>query len=247
MNTPSIAIVVLAGLFSAGLATAEPLPPQKVCQQDKVLAMGNLRACLLKSQAAVRGGKTDRSADCRARFDSGIARADRAANEAGTSCRFVDYGNGSVGDLNSGLVWEQKVAGSGCPHCADDTYNWSNSASPGVDGTDADGGAYSAFLNALDTEISVTGYDVATPCFTGHCDWRLPTIEELNAIVVPGLSPSLDPVFGPVKAGRYWSSTTNSADVSTAWTIDLTQPGSRSAVSKVSPGIYVLAVRGGVL
>jgi len=247
MKTPSIAIAVLAGLFSAGLATAEPLPPAKVCQQDKVLAMGNLRACLLKSQASVRGGKTDRSADCRAKFDAEIARTDRAATEAGTSCRFVDNGNGSVSDLNTGLVWEQKVAGSGCTHCADDTYTWSNYAVPGVDGTDADGGAFSAFLNALDTELSVTGHDVATPCFTGHCDWRLPTIEELNAILAPSLSPSLDPIFGPVKAGRYWSSTTSSADVSTAWTIDLSQPGTRGLVSKVSPGIFVLAVRGGVL
>lgn len=249
MNTPSIAVALLAGLVSAGLATAEPLPPQKVCQQDKVLAMGKLRSCLLKSQSAVRGGKTDRSADCRARFDSELSRIDRAASEAGASCRFLDHGNGTVGDLNTGLVWEQKTAGSGCPHCANDTYLWSNDDplnSPDDTGQ-ADGTAFSAFLDTLDTEKSVTGLDVATPCFTGHCDWRLPTIEELNAILAPGLSPSLDPVFGPVQAGRYWSSTTNSADASTAWTIDLTQPGTRVAVSKLSTGVHVLAVRGGVL
>jgi hypothetical protein len=242
MTISSLVAAVVAALLSAGVATAEPLPPEKICQQAKTLALGKLRSCLLKSQALVRGGKSDKAPACRAAFDASLVKIDQKASDAGTSCRFLDHGNGTVGDLDTGLVWEQKVAGAGCTHCVDDTYTWSELAV----GYHPNGTAFGKFLNALDTETSVTGHEIRTPCFAGSCDWRLPSLDELTAILRPGLSPSLDPVFGPVKAAPYWTHTSQAQSVGTAWSVDLTQPGTPAAMSK-GASAHVIAVRGGVL
>src|SRR5437870_7883095 len=60
-----------------------------------------------------------------------------------TTLRFVDNGDGTVTDNQTGLQWEQKVTGSSCLHCVDDTYIWSGS------GTAPDGTAFTSFLATL--------------------------------------------------------------------------------------------------
>jgi uncharacterized protein DUF1566 len=51
-------------------------------------------------------------------------------------------------------------------------------------------------------------------CFARHCDWRLPTVEELETIVDDTQGCCIDPIFGPTIAtpefqfNSYWSSTT---------------------------------------
>src|SRR6059058_1782366 len=57
-----------------------------------------------------------------------------------TTLRFVDNGDGTVTDNQTGLQWEQKVAVSSCLHCVNDTYIWSSS------GTAPDGTAFTSFL-----------------------------------------------------------------------------------------------------
>lgn len=239
-----LGVAVLVGLLLAGSVSAgaaAEVSPQQRCQQVKVKAYGKLRACLLVSEAKVRIGKPDKSDKCRTAFSAQLAAADAAAERKGASCRFLDNGDGTVSDLDTGLQWEKKVAGSGCAHCVDDAFSWSTG------GAAPNGTAFTAFLLALNTETSVSGHGTATTCFAGHCDWRLPTVEELMAIVSPTLAPSLDPAFGPASTAAYWSRTSNSADPASAWIVDFTQPGTAGTRNKSAADVHVRAVRGGIL
>lgn len=110
--------------------------------------------------------------------------------------RFVDNGDGTVTDHLTGLQWEQKTDDMGI-HDKDDKYSWS-----GVITTAANGSAYTSFLATLNTP----------PCFANQCDWRLPTIEELQTILSEGYpclaNPCIDPTFGATRTGDpYYSAT----------------------------------------
>ena len=85
-----------------------------------------------------------------------------------------------VKDNVTGLIWEMKnnmdgVENYSDPHDADNTYNWydSNPATNGGDaGTPGDGKDTETFIKALNTAH-----------YGGYSDWRMPTTEELGAIV----------------------------------------------------------------
>jgi hypothetical protein len=159
-----------------------------------------------------------------------------------TSPRFVDNGDGTVTDHQTGLQWEKKVAGSGCPNCVDDFYAWSDS------GFAPDGPALTGFLGKLNNCASPDGSSV-TPAFAGHCDWRLPGITELQTIVdlsAPGCgsgSPCIDPIFGPTKVSDYWSSTSESGTPGNAWDVTFFN-GNVLFIDKTTT-LSVRAVRGG--
>jgi uncharacterized delta-60 repeat protein len=155
---------------------------------------------------------------------------------------YVPNGDGTVSDVCTGLQWEQKTTayGSGAnfadPHDVDNQYTWS--ASPPA----ANGAAYTQFLATLNT----------TPCFAGHCDWRLPTLAELQTILlVPnnpcGAHPCLDPIFGATAASPnpslvfYWSDTTLVGSPNDAWFVNFYDGGAGSITKTFNN--YVRAVR----
>jgi hypothetical protein len=124
----------------------------------------------------------------------------------------VDNGDGTVTDYQTGVQWEKKDGADGWPnfanpHDVDNAYSWSAS------GSAPDGTAFTDFLVKLNTP----------PCFAGQCDWRLPSIVELQMILPTPFpcygNPCIDPIFGPTIGAGYWSATTDATDPTSAWLV----------------------------
>jgi len=168
-----------------------------------------------------------------------------------TLMRFVDNGDGTITDNQTGLMWEKK-SDDGSIHDVDDLYTWSR-----PNKTEFNGTAYTIFLAALNE----------APGFAGYTDWRLPEVkkdggrEELDSLLdmSRGGPPYVFDEFNSsctlnctvsacscTAADFYWSSTTyafpliNRAD---AWVVNF-YDGYSIPEGKDVDG-YVRAVRGG--
>ncbi len=167
--------------------------------------------------------------------------------------RFVDNGDGTISDTRTYLMWEKKDAADGKtnygdPHDADNDYMWTNV----FQGSAADGTVFTDFLSRLNAceSLGVPFQDTVTGGFAGYCDWRLPTISELQTILdltatgcAAGSSPCINAAFLPVStfARQYWSSTTLAQYPPGAWWMDF-DLGSAESVGKTNPA-FVRAVR----
>jgi len=128
------------------------------------------------------------------------------------------------------------------PHDVDNVYFWS---AGGGGTTFPDGTMFTDFLAKLNGASS-DGVTL-TGCFAGHCDWRLPTIVELQTILLDpypcGTSPCIAPVFGPTVALSYWSATPIATGPDSAWLVFFND-GFVNSDGKVAND-YVRAVRTG--
>lgn len=123
--------------------------------------------------------------------------------------RLVANGNGTVTDNATGLMWEIKSVNCPSPRCWSNLYSWSGS------GSAPDGSLFREFLEVLNDDSSVDGTSV---CFANHCDWRLPTIVELQTLRIECASGAcIDPIFGPTQDSNYWSSTSVQQQPGSAW------------------------------
>ncbi len=153
---------------------------------------------------------------------------------------YVDNGDGTITDRNTGLMWEKKLADGGL-HDWGRTYVWSG------DGTEETVWDWLDDVNAEDG----TG-------FAGHDDWRIPNAKELQSIIDYQLdSPSIHPIFSApctegcsgtacscTKPDIYWSSGSVVSSPTSAWFVDFII-GGVSASGKTDP-FFVRAVRGGL-
>ena len=166
--------------------------------------------------------------------------------------RYIDHGNGTVTDRQTGLMWEQKTNDASI-HDISNTYTWTISGDPWP----MDGSVLTVFLNGLN---DTAGGGAA--CFAGHCDWRLPSEDgynppgmgghELAGILrwpeypcLPG--PCLDSAFGtpPNANPQYsWSRTAMFDNPFYVYVVDL-YGGDRSFIYADAAGFgHARAVRG---
>jgi len=118
--------------------------------------------------------------------------------KAGRPLSFRDNGDGTVTDLNTGLMWiKSGLADTDTdpptPYTADGPwrkYNWEN-----------------AILYCERLE------------FAGYSDWRLPNYKELVSILdLSKVNPAVDPRYFPdTRTDFYWTSTTSTYDIGKAW------------------------------
>lgn len=159
--------------------------------------------------------------------------------------RFVDNGNGTVTDNLTHLQWEKKTGTGGVavncidiatcpdPHDVNNVYTWSaNNTSPWP----FDGTAATVFLGLVNSQPS---------CLAGHCDWRLPSVEELQTIVDTSAGvPTIAGVFGPTQPHIYFTATTFAGGFTPyyAWYVDFSDGDYANNAFKLD-GYYVRAVR----
>ena len=160
--------------------------------------------------------------------------------QAGGALRYQNNGDGTITDLNTGLIWEQKIRDIRSLHDVTLTFAWDSVAATIWD-----------WLEQVNTEGG-TG-------LAGHNDWRIPNVKELQSIVDYGtFSPAVDVAFNNnpgmratcsvaecslTGVGNYWTSTTLELNPAFGWGVGFNAGGvfndSKSNI------LFVRAVRGG--
>ena len=150
---------------------------------------------------------------------------------AGAPLAYVDNGDGTITDVNTGLMWEKKSQDFSM-HDATLVFTWDEAL---------------GYATALNENF-----------FAGHHDWRLPNIKELQSIVNYEVdSPAVSPAFNNgcvsgctiltcscIRADVFtWSSTTEELNPQHAWVVDFSE-GLVIAFSGKASDFVVRAVRG---
>lgn len=224
-----VALLVLGAIPIGTSAATAALTTQK-CLVLKRQAWGNLRKCEATEQVKQLKGKPGDLTKCQTNFQEKLANITEKARVAAIACRYGDNADSTVTDYDTGLQWEQKSGFGGLclvgnVHCVTDRYTWDEA---------------NRFVDGSSTGTSLTS------CFFGYCDWRLPTIVELQTILlqpfVCSSSPCIDPIFGPTATDQYWSSTTTDGFAPNAWNVNFND-GAVQNNFKEPPRYAVRAVR----
>ncbi len=177
-----------------------------------------------------------------------VAVPDDGTVKAGAVPRFVDNGDGTITDLNAGLMWEKKDDAGGL-HDLENIYVWSGN------------GAQETIWDWLDDVNAETHPVFGGMGFAGYNDWRIPNVNELGSLVNYGASsPAVNSVFHTGCARScsvatcsctnfvesYWSSTTSAADPMLAWVVNFRSGFSGESSKDFTVPGHVRAVRGPV-
>lgn len=231
--------VATAAMFAAGMLLAvvsvacAGLTPEQKCQKGRYAAAAKYAQC--ETNAFGQLFATNDLAKlqpalskCRIKYVATWPKLRKSALGTGSTCdqnRF-SANNVMVKDVLTGLEWEMQTD-DGTEYDKDNVYVWAL--------------AYGIFLREVNTT------------FVFPFAWRLPTVAELQTILLPEpypckTSPCIDPIFGPTVAADYWSSTTLADNQLYAWGVFF----GNAPVNAVSYGVensvenHVRAVRGGL-
>jgi hypothetical protein len=217
--------VVVGALLMGGVCPAKAALTTPVCLAKKLNTWGTLRKCQATEGAKTLQAKPGDPTKCQTRFDAKLVTLSAQAKATAIPCRYGVNGDGTVTDYDTGLQWEQKTA-DGSVHDEENEYDWSPTLGR------PDGTVFTEFLGTLNDATSSDG-TTSSGCFAGHCDWRLPSIVELQAIVDPGApgcgarGACIDQtVFGPTIPFFYWSATTDADFPVFAWGVAFGADGS---------------------
>ena len=109
---------------------------------------------------------------------------------------YVDNGDGTVTDIRTGLMWKQCLEGQSGADCegAVGKFNWDNAMK-------------------IPQTLNQRGG------FAGYCDWRVPTIKELESLVMhERMNPAIcTEAFPNSPASGVWSCSPNIMHTSFAW------------------------------
>lgn len=153
----------------------------------------------------------------------------------GLSPFYLDLGNGTMTDLNTGLVWE-KLSDDGSIHDRDNRFDWNG-----------------AFAKAVTLNATA---------FAGRTDWRVPNVNELHSLVDYSVaSPAIRGAFNlfcPAGCtvlqcscsasglGLHWTSTTASPGFGRAFALRVDDGTLFTAPVSPPAGMAVRAVAGGL-
>lgn len=181
-------------------------------------------------------------------FDGGdLACAFCAYDTTGCYETRFDASGATVIDLQTGLEWEKKDASDNTPnyanpHDVDNDYTWCVGASSTAcddSNNPLDGTIATDFLAKLNGTSSGI-------CYENHCDWRLPTLAELQGISLDQESCDTAPCVAgtellPMRPNYYWSSTSYVLNAAIAWLVNF---GDGTSTASYKPAkSYVRAVR----
>jgi hypothetical protein len=196
--------------------------------------------------------------------------ADRTPTPSPAS-RFVDNGDGTITDTQTGLIWEKKDDAGGV-HDMHSKFTWAGQCSFSSAFCQPDAASAAACSAATDGALGCAlcgigegscnvdpwGFGASTTIwswllqlsgFAGHSDWRIPTLAELHTIV-GGVPPAFNNSCAPgctvttcscTASSYYWSATTQADSPDGAFIVEFGSPGSGSSTK--SGGFVVRAVR----
>lgn len=246
-------ITACATLFCAGTALSETA--QQKCDSARIAAWKVYTSCIdkvLAKEAKGLGFTLAAFTKCRHAYFNKW-QSFQGAGYTGSTCavglthRFADNGDSTVTDNLTTLVWEQKDSLDGTqnyadPHDADNWYPWS------AGDNNEDGAVFTSFVK-----------DLNVAAFAGVSGWRLPTLPELQSIVLDFVcanssctceaDPCIDATFGPTAsatAGGYWSATSYLPNPSKAWGVGFLFGDAENPDKTNDYQAYVRAVRGGL-
>lgn len=134
--------------------------------------------------------------------------------------RYTDHGDGTVTDLQTGLMWKRCSEGQSGTNCGD--------SAPSL----------------LTWQAALT--TAANSSFAGYSDWRLPSVKELHSLLETGChSPSINSVRFPNMPPEFFWTSTTTVDRSLVFVVDFKDGFVSSEVKAGSGNAGTRLVRAG--